>query len=114
MGQDKRRYVRIPVRVDFYVGDEPSGESGELFFASRNVSLGGAFLASDFLLDLNTPVHVRFTLPGAKPIEADAKVAWVSEDGDEDSGMGIEFTALAPADLASIKRFVEKHAHAGV
>lgn len=114
MAHDKRRFVRIPVRVDFYVEDESSGESGQLFFPSRNVSLGGAFLASDFLLETGTPIHVRFTLPGASPIETDATVAWVSDDGDDGAGMGIEFTSLAPAELAAIKRFIERHAPARV
>lgn len=114
MARDKRRFVRIPVRVDFYVDDDASGESGQLFFPSRNVSLGGAFLASDFLLDIGTQIRVRFTLPGASPIETDAKVAWVSDDGEVDAGMGIEFVTLAPGELGAIKRFIEKHAAAGV
>lgn len=110
MAHDKRRFVRIPVRVDFFVDDATDPESGQLFFASRNVSLGGAFLSSDYLLERGARVRVRFALPGASaPIEAEAAVAWVSDDGDEDPGMGIEFTRIGQESVLAIAKFIEKH-----
>jgi uncharacterized protein (TIGR02266 family) len=105
---DKRQFVRLPIHVDFTVEDESSDESGNLYFASKNVSIGGAFLVSDFLLEKGTQVSVHFQLPGEKPIHAKAKVAWVNDEEDSEPGMGIAFTAIAPESVAAIQRFIER------
>lgn len=105
--RDKRRFVRLPVHVNFTVGDDGSDESGNLYFASRNVSIGGAFLASEFLLEKGTAIAVHFELPGEVPIDAKATVAWVSDDEDSEPGMGIAFTVIAPQSVAAIQRFIE-------
>ena len=105
---NKRKFVRVPARVDFVVVDDGSLETGDLYFPSRNMSLGGAFLVSDFLLESGTHIQVRFDLPDHSRIEAEAKVVRVSDDGDDDPGMGIEFTLISRESLAAIKRFIDK------
>jgi hypothetical protein len=107
---NKRKFLRVPARVDFLVADDGTLETGDLYFPSRNVSLGGAFLVSDFLLQAGTVIQVRFDLPGEPRVEAEAKVVRVSESEDDDPGMGIEFTLISRESLAAIKRFLEKNA----
>lgn len=106
---NKRRFVRVPARVDFLVADDGTLETGDLYFPSRNMSLGGAFLVSDFLLEKGTTIKVRFDLPGEQRIEAEAKVVRVSDDDDDEPGMGIEFTLISRESLASIKRFLDRN-----
>lgn len=110
MTRDKRRFVRVPVKVDFFVHDETLEETGELYFASQNVSVGGAFLISDFLLETGSAVKVRFQLPGEPPMTAAAKVAWVSDGDDGEPGMGIAFVEMAAPQRAAIQRFIDRAA----
>ncbi len=96
----------MPVHVEFAVVDGSADESGNLFFAALNVSIGGAFLASDFLLEKGTEINVHFELPGENPIDAKAMVAWVSDDEDSDPGMGISFTRIDTGSVEAIQRFI--------
>ncbi len=107
-GREKRRYLRIPVEVNFYVDDRSHGEIGQIYFESRNVSEGGAFLASDFLMQVGTQITVRFQLPGEPVIDAQGFIAWVSEADEVEPGMGIEFTALSEAGELSLRRFLKR------
>ncbi len=113
MSREKREFIRIPVDVEFSVQDG-AGEHGLLFFAGRNVSIGGAFLSSDILFDPGTLLFVRFTLPDEeKPIQADAVVAWVSVGDETEAGMGVRFEAMGAHSQRAIERFVRRtHARA--
>ncbi len=104
--RDRRRYIRVPVQVEFCVREGSSDEHGQLFFAGRNVSRGGAFLASDLLLEIDTHLHIRFQLPGLEPITTGALVAWISDGEDGEPGMGISFTTLRPDYLQAIESFI--------
>ena len=71
-----------------------------------NVSRGGVAVRTTSLLDVGTPVRVRFRLPRArKDVDAEAKVAWI----DRRVGMGLEFTRLEAGDEAVIDEFVQSH-----
>jgi uncharacterized protein (TIGR02266 family) len=73
---------------------------------SLNVSTGGLALRTTSLLDVGTPVKVRFRLPkGGHEIDADARVAWA----DRRVGMGFEFTRILAADQALVEAFVSAH-----
>jgi uncharacterized protein (TIGR02266 family) len=73
---------------------------------SLNVSTGGVAVRTTSLLEVGTPVKVRFRLPkGAHDIEADARVAWA----DRRVGMGFEFTKILPAAQALVETFVSSH-----
>lgn len=106
---DKRKFQRVPVKVNFHVDDAETNETGQLFFASKNVSLGGAFLTSDLLLEKGTLIRVRFQLPGEELIEASAEVVWVGDDEDADSGMGISFVNISQADSLTIDRYTQNN-----
>lgn len=106
---EKRRFERIPIQVEFSVRDSATDEPGVLYFLSRNVSAGGAFLASDLLFDRGTWLHVRFQLPGTAPIEATAVVVWVSDELAQEPGMGIEFAEISRASLMAIQRWIDEN-----
>lgn len=106
---EKRRFERIPIQVEFSVRDSTTDELGVLYFLSRNISAGGAFLASDILFDRGTWLHVRFQLDGTTPIEATAIVAWVSDELAQEPGMGIEFTEISRTSLLAIQRWIDEH-----
>jgi hypothetical protein len=57
-------------------------------------------------LAVGSRVRARFRLPGsARDIDADGRVAWT----DRQTGMGLNFEKLDPADKAEIDAFVDAH-----
>ena len=71
-----------------------------------NISHGGLAIRTTNPLETATIVKVRFRLPGAaKDVDAEGRIAWA----DRRTGMGLQFTKVAPADQAAIDDFVRKH-----
>jgi c-di-GMP-binding flagellar brake protein YcgR len=104
--QFPRREYCVPVEA---VVDE-WGEPVE--FDSLNVSEGGMFLRSQYLLDPEEQLWVRFSLDDSSPkVRAYAHVVWVTKGtnvGDEfASGMGVEFMVLRPKDRRNLARFCD-------
>ena len=93
MSDPTRRYERIeielPVRI-FIPGQD--GLKFEAFCTSRNLGLGGLFVASSFLLPEGLGVHVELKLPD-KLLVVRSTVAHAVQLADEHlaPGMGIEF-----------------------
>lgn len=107
-----RRFLRRAVNVEFSVRDVDDVMGGELLFDSVDISEGGAFLRSDYLLDIGEQVEVSFILGGrSQPIKAMARVAWVTRRTalKGDAGMGLEFTALGREERQAIDDFVRRH-----
>lgn len=106
----QRKFVRRPIRASFRLRDANDPGHGEILFDSVDVSQGGAFLQSDFLLEIGDEVEVIFGLPGEiRPIRARARVAWATRNlgAKGISGMGLEFTDLSDRDRAAIADFVQ-------
>jgi hypothetical protein len=93
VSETNRRYERIeielPVRL-FIPGQR--GLKFEAFCTSRNLGLGGLFLASSFLLREGVALSVELGLPDG-PLPIRAMVAHVVPHDDEAlaTGMGVEF-----------------------
>jgi hypothetical protein len=93
VSESNRRYERIeielPVRL-FIPGQD--GLKFEAFCTSRNLGLGGLFVASSFLLPERLGVHVELKLP-EKPLAIRSRVTHVVQLDDQHlaPGMGIEF-----------------------
>jgi c-di-GMP-binding flagellar brake protein YcgR len=84
----------------------------EVRLDSLNVSRGGMFLRSIYLLDPGERLRVAFRLrPDEPKINAPAKVVWVTAGSmvgsDYASGMGIEFLAVHPDDDKRLARFCD-------
>lgn len=105
---DRRRYLRVPLRV------KVTNKATEMFeyFLSTNISVGGMFLRTETPYVVETFVKLEFSLPGeAKPILADGRVARAvppSPNSENPPGMGIQFMFLSPEDKEAIERFVKK------
>jgi hypothetical protein len=93
VSDETRRYERIeielPVRL-FVPGRD--GLQFEAFCTSRNLGLGGVFVASSFLLPEGLELHVELKLPDG-PLPIRSRVARVVhlDDASFAPGMGIEF-----------------------
>ena len=106
-----RRYKRYRVEVEFWCRNESA--IGELTLETGDVSVGGAFLKSEVLLDEGDRLEIEVPVSGrAAPIRAEARVAWVRrffEDG-EPPGMGIEFMSISKEDQATLEKMIARRA----
>lgn len=110
--RDHRRYVRKPVAVEVRAGDSTHG--GDIFFESGDISIGGAFLESEFFYEVGERFSVSFALPGTHRISAEARVVWIADIGHSEAptarkgkpGMGIEFVGLRADDRKLIADFL--------
>ncbi len=104
-----RRFVRKPVAAQ--IRCRGAMGPGHLFFDSQDLSMGGAFLRADLLLEEGEPLDVEFTLPGNDQVlRAQARVAWVrrGDSAQGSSGMGIEFVSISPADRDALAAYLEE------
>lgn len=105
----QRRFLRSPVGVEFRVRDADDVIGGEIMFDALDISAGGAFLRSEFLLEIGDRTEVTFTLPkSGAPIVVRARVVWVTPHRDlkGDAGMGNEFIDLTDEERGAIALFV--------
>ena len=99
-----RRFVRKPVAVTI-AGKEEHG-FGHLFFDSQDLSLGGAFLKADLLLEVGEELSLELRLL-ERTLDACARVAWVRRS-EGVGGMGIEFVGLTPGARDALALFLDQ------
>jgi hypothetical protein len=91
---DIRRYERIEIELPcrLYIPGGPGGLRFEAFCSSRNLGLGGVFVASNFLLRGGLELHVELGLPNG-PLSIRSRVAHTVaiDDPKNVTGFGIEF-----------------------
>jgi hypothetical protein len=90
---ETRRYERIDIELPcrLYVPGA-DGLRFEAFCTSKNLGLGGIFVASSFLLKEGLELFVELALPDAPlPIRSRVAHAVALDDPDLHTGMGIEF-----------------------
>ncbi len=90
---ETRRYERIDIELPcrLYIPGS-DGLRFEAFCTSRNLGLGGIFVASSFLLRQGLELFVELALPDAPlPIRSRIAHAVALDDEEHLTGMGIEF-----------------------
>ena len=95
---------RAPVQIQIEYGGE-----GPFFSAqSLNISRGGVFLQTEYLLPPGRAVQLNFQLPAGPRVSARGRVIWTRPTGDPrgPAGMGIQFEALAPEALRAIENLL--------
>jgi len=109
---DKRKHLRGPIKVEIKAGVANAG--GIIYFSTKNISRGGAFLVSDFLFEQGQELTLSFQLPGDnRIILAVGRIKWVNDkdkvdDKYHEPGMGIEFIKISPADEKRIDEYLKK------
>ena len=79
-----------------------------------NMSTGGVFLEADTILPVDTPLLMKFKLPGNDAIiSCNARVAWNNTPGSLKKfslppGMGIQFMDLSLDNLQTIRQFLNE------
>ena len=106
-----RRFPRHRVELPVKIVDETGDVSGEILFDTGDLSVGGAFLRSTLLFELDEELGLEFVLPSGQVIRAKGRVVRVATEGDL-TGMGIAFIALPEQDRAAVRTFLSKTSHA--
>ena len=89
---ETRKYERIEIELPcrLYIPGE-DGLRFEAFCTSRNLGLGGIFVASNFLLRQGVELYVELSLPEPLPIRSSVAHVVSHDDPERVTGMGIEF-----------------------
>jgi hypothetical protein len=92
---ETRRYERIEIELPcrFYIpGSNPGELKFEAYCTSRNLGLGGTFVASSFLLRRGLELYIELGLPeGPLAIRSQVAHTVAIDDPEFTTGMGIEF-----------------------
>ncbi len=103
-GAGQRTAPRRPLRADARVR-EAAGDDAALPLELDEVSATGAFVLTDLLLPVGSPVEIAFALPRTEDdIVAHGRVIRVEERGGR-AGMGIEFNRMAPEARATLRAY---------
>ena len=101
---DRRRSLRAPVvvRIEYATVDALFSDF------TRNINEGGVFIETDCPAPLDSTVHLRFRLPGAREaLKVTGRVAWIEPGAQgHPQGMGVEFEHLSDRDRARINELV--------
>lgn len=95
--RESRRLLReAPVRLT------ASGEDGELVARTRDIAIGGMFVATSDVRPVGTAIAFVLELGSGDPpdtVQGEAAVVWVREapgGADQPAGMGMQFTRVEP------------------
>lgn len=101
MSEQNRRYERIEIELPcrMFIPRKGGAEKGvrdelqfEAFCVSRNLGLGGVFVASSFLLKMGVELYLELGLPdGPLAIRSQVAHSVDIDDPTHQTGMGIEF-----------------------
>lgn len=106
-----RRFHRKRLNARFRVQGKEL--SGELWFESEDISIGGVYLLSDFLMDKGEEIDLILEHSNLEnKIEIRARVKWVNlkmEDSQKDRypGMGLEFIDPDRSVLDALSKLVK-------
>lgn len=106
LSKENRLHPRLPLVIRAEIQMEGTQQIGYL----TNLSLGGAFLATENPQPIDTPMHLHVFLPWKLgEFEAEAKVVWSSATGTETDppGMGLKFTGLDSHADSKLRAYVD-------
>ncbi len=95
---EHRAHPRQKVSLPLLVRDGQNQISATIEFDTHDVSLGGAFVRSDILFEIDELLELRFQLQG-KVLQLKGRVVRVVREPDEGlAGMGIQFVDVGDQD----------------
>jgi PAS domain S-box-containing protein len=110
VGSNIRRYARIEYRTEIEIFR--SDQESELT-QSIDISEGGICFGTDFRLETDRIVRVRFKLaPSAQILDVKGRIAWLKEmaedikETNKKYKVGLEFARLAKKEKIAIRRFI--------
>jgi hypothetical protein len=73
----------------------------------KNLSIGGAFVVTDYIGVPNSVVQIHFTLPDGTVIDCSGRIAWMNRiEGNYPKGFGIKFALMTKDAKYALKNFI--------
>ncbi|MEE8410333.1 MAG: PilZ domain-containing protein [Myxococcota bacterium] len=104
--EHERIIIDMPTRM--WLDEQRKGKAiaFEGFAVTRNLAIGGTFLACNYLLPVGFPVNLQMRIGEEEHLDARGEVAHtVSEGEGEEPGMGILFTEVDAENRERLLRF---------
>jgi CheY-like chemotaxis protein len=98
-----RREMRLPISLngDFRVND------ATLPCTLYDISVGGAFVETDYFGIVGSVIQISFTIPGGTIIECHGKIAWVNSMVSKiPRGFGVKFALLPKQAKEALTKFI--------
>lgn len=74
----------------------------------KNVSMGGAFVVTDYFGIPNNVVQIHFTLPNGTVIDCPGRIAWMNRtDENHPKGFGVKFAMMTSNAKSALKTYIE-------
>jgi CheY-like chemotaxis protein len=99
-----RREKRLPITTDALcrINDE------SFLCVVHDISMGGAFIATDYFGVPKSVIRISFMLPDGTMIECPGRIAWVNRISSKmPKGFGVKFALLPKQIKESLERFIE-------
>jgi uncharacterized protein (TIGR02266 family) len=101
----KRRQQRYDVQIPVEFSFDGQAYEGR----SRNMSIGGMFVVTDAPLPFGAKITVSFHVPTLKePVGVDSQVRWVERQGEDVTGVGVQFVGLRAKHVWGLNKFFEE------
>lgn len=109
MADERREHERIPIEMRTRLWLEESYRSQQVVFEgfseTQNLSIGGAFLASSYLLPIGFPVNLEIEIGSEQILSVRGEVVHCLGEEDPYPGMGVVFTEVDPENRERLLRF---------
>jgi len=93
--------------IELAIGLEAGGAS--FVGRSKNIGIGGLFVATDRSLQVGDRVTVQFSLPDpAQSVSVGAEVRWIRAASEGSSGVGLRFLKLPIVSAIYIQEFLRR------
>ncbi len=104
MNHERRKYVRITLMLDVWLGNEGVYTRNDEQISMLGV--GGAFIETNTYFPLKSTLVMRFRLYESEDFITCQAIVRNYEGG---KGMGVEFTDLTKEERVRIRQFIETH-----
>jgi CheY-like chemotaxis protein len=99
-----RREKRLSINIDAICSINDKAFSCVL----HDISMGGAFIATDYFGVPESVIRISFTLPDGTIIECPGRIAWVNRiSSNLPKGFGVKFALMSKHAKESLERFIE-------
>ena len=124
---ERRRGKRIPIKIwainnaqnefSVWFPTDPPTEDFRFAYSTKDLSVYGVFLISNYPLSVGTILELELRLPDIDPVRIKGKVVRVvdPEEATEEApaGMGVEFLPASDYEREIIKKFVDLYGKSG-
>lgn len=109
MADDRREHERIDIemRTRLWLNETYRGRQIEFegYSETQNLSIGGTFLTSSYLLPVGFPINIEMETGGGQILAARGEIVHSAAEHEKNPGMGVIFTEVDAENRERLLRF---------